>query len=583
MTTPPPKTRFAILLVSILMDFIGFGIIMPILPFYAQSFGATPLYVGLLLGVFPLVGIITPLLWGQLSDRIGRHPALLLNIAGSALSYFLLSMAHSLWMLFLARIIAGASSASIVIAQSYVSDLTTTENRTQTLSWLEAASGIGIVIGLMISGLLVGNTPTSLNYRAPLVVATIVSSLTLVLVGLYFPSINKQRQPLKPWHHEISRFSFHHAVTDLRTIFQRPLVSGLMLMMFVMLFAIIGIESIFALWCEIFFGWGPQQFSALVIFYFSIVSILQIGLTGRLAKWIGEPQLLRYSLVLLAMGLVLRPFSTTLPLLLGSLLFVICAEAVGIPTLTSLLSRLSGAKQQGKTLGLMQSVAGLGGGLGASSAGFLFGSVGSNAPYWISAIIISSVTILCWKYITPSRLLRVIRRRQRAKVIRLFELLDRDNSGTIELKDFKQTTQHLAISRGWLPQTLEYQRLQTFMLGFGQRLQQLADQDGNQHIDRKEWRRYLDEVPDHDLAMLFLQMIDANGDGQISMEELRSFYDVYDITTEELEEVFRTLDLNQDGHISHDEFKVIFTQFLYSDDIQSPGTWMFGVNLPRQL
>ena len=583
MTTPPTRPSFTILLVSILMDFIGFGIIMPILPFYAQSFGAEPLHVGLLLGVFPLVGIITPLVWGQLSDRIGRRPALLLNIAGSALSYFLLSIAHSLWMLFLARIIAGASSASIVIAQSYVSDLTTTEHRTQTLSWLEAASGFGIVIGLIVSGLLVGNTATALNFHAPLMVATVVSSVTLILVATSFPATRRPRISLRQSWQNISSLSRKQVVDDLRTIFQRPLVSSLMLMMFVMLFAIIGIESIFALWCDILFGWGPQQFSALIVFYFSTVSILQIGLTGRLANWIGEPQLLRYSLILLGMGLLLRPFSNTLPLLLGSLLFVICAEAIGIPTLTSLLSRLSGAKQQGKTLGLMQSVAGLGGGLGASSAGFLFGSVGHNSPYWVSALIIISVTVLCWKHITPSRLLRVIRRRQRAKVICLFELLDHDKNGAIELNDFKQATQHLATSRGWLPQTSEYQRLQTLTVGFGQRLQQLADQDGNQKIDRREWLKYLDEVPDHDLAMLFLQMIDANGDGRISMEELRSFYNAYDITTEELEDVFQTLDLNQDGHISHSEFETIFTQFLYSDDIQAPGTWIFGVNLPRQL
>ena len=104
----------------------------------------------------------------------------------------------------------------------------------------------------------------------------------------------------------------------------------------------------------------------------------------------------------------------------------------------------------------------------------------------------------------------------------------------------------------------------------------------------KNSRRIENEVfilymPDHELAMLLLNMIDANGDGQVTIDELHSFYQAYDISTNELADVFQTLDLNQDGYISADEFKVIFTQFLYSDDVQLPGTWIFGVNLPRQL
>ncbi|MEM9218432.1 MAG: MFS transporter [Cyanobacteria bacterium P01_F01_bin.150] len=587
---PNNRKTFVILLASILLDFIGFGIAMPILPFYAQGFGASPLWVGFLMGIFPLAGILAPLLWGKFSDRIGRHPTLLLNIAGSAFSYFLLSIASSLWVLFLARGIGGASSASLAIAQSYVSDLTTTEHRTQHLSLLEAASGIGIVIGLIVSGILVGNAPTQIeDFQSPFLIATVSSVFPLLLISTGLPGLNNQKAASHNSQKQIHRRtkqqpSFQkNVVHDLITIFQRPLVSGLMLIMFVMLFAIIGIESIFALWCEHFFNWGPQQLSTLIVFYFLTVSLLQISVTGRLAQRIGETQLLRYSLIFLAIGLCLRPFSTTLPLLIGSLSFIIVAEAIGLPTLTSLLSRLSGAKQQGQTLGLMQSVAGLGGGVGASLAGLMFGSVGYNSPYWMSTILVCSVIVVCWRRITPRHLRRVMRQRQRKKVIRLFELLDHDNNGTLEIQDFKQATHQLASVRGWNPHTKEFQKLQASVLGFAQRLQSMADQDGNQQIDHCEWLHYLENMPDHDLAMLFLQMIDANGDGQITIEELQNFYQVYDISTDELSDVFQTLDLNQDGHISTDEFQTIFTQFLYSDDVQLPGTWIFGVHLPRQL
>ncbi|NET10718.1 MAG: MFS transporter, partial [Symploca sp. SIO2B6] len=127
------RRTLAILMVSILMDFIGFGVVMPLLPFYAQFFGASSWEVGILLGLFPLMSIVAPTLWGNLSDRIGRRPALLFNVVGTTLSYFLLSVAHSLTMLFISRLLAGATSASIVIGQSYASDLSTTENRTKVL------------------------------------------------------------------------------------------------------------------------------------------------------------------------------------------------------------------------------------------------------------------------------------------------------------------------------------------------------------------------------------------------------------------------------------------------------------------
>ena len=227
MTAQNRKT-FGILLVCTLMDFIGFGVVMPILPFYAQSFGASPFEVGLLMGIFPLMGIVAPMIWGTLSDRIGRRPALLFNITGSALSYGVLSLSRSLSLLFLARALAGASSASIVIAQSYASDLSTTQNRTQTLSLLEAASGIGIVIGLLISGLLVGASTEAPHFRLPLVVATIASALTIGLGAIALPSAQSpslgERSP-NPLLHQSIRQSLHLITQDLKTTLQRPLMS----------------------------------------------------------------------------------------------------------------------------------------------------------------------------------------------------------------------------------------------------------------------------------------------------------------------------------------------------------------------
>ena len=178
---------------------------------------------------------------------------------------------------------------------------------------------------------------------------------------------------------------------------------------------------------------------------------------------------------------------------------------------------------------------------------------------------------------------RAIIRRRRRKLLHLFELLDQNQNGTIERQDFQQAGQKLAKLRGWRPGTSEYDVLQTYFIGFSEMLQQLADRDGNQQIDRMEWLHWLEKDVDYDFATLFLTLIDTNQDGQVTMAELSTFYQAYGIQTQDLEEVFHTLDLNQDGHISQEEFETLFGQFLYSDDIQSPGNWIFGVHLPKQL
>ncbi|NET52605.1 MAG: MFS transporter, partial [Merismopedia sp. SIO2A8] len=365
-----------------------------------------------------------------------------------------------------------------------------------------------------------------------------------------------------------------------------PILPDLKLLMvaFALFFSILGGEAVFAMWCDQQFGWGPQQFGYLIIFYFLAIASIQIGLTGHLAHWLGESKLLLWSLAALTMGLFLRPFSTTVPQLVGSMLFVIFAEATGIPTFTSLLSRLSGARQQGRTLGLMQSVSGLGGFVGASGAGYVFGAWGVHWPYWISALLMAVATVLCWRYITQTDLRKVMYGRRRKKLLRLFHLLDHNKSGTLELNDFQRAGRRVAKLRGWESGTTEYDVLQVSFIGFGEMLQQLADRDGNRKIDEAEWlHAFLDQPIDQEFASLFLQIFDINRDHQIAFEELRTFYQAYGISTADLEDVFYTLDLDQDGRISTEEFDTIFAQFLYSDDVQAPGNWMFGVGLPRQL
>ena len=581
--TAQTRKIVATLIASVLMDFLGFGIIFPLLPFYSKVFGASPLEIGVLMGLSPLMGIFAPTIWGRMSDRIGRRPAFLFNIGGTILAFLWLSLANSLAMLFISQILTGASSASIVIAQSYLLDLTTAENRTKTLSILEAAAGIGLVIGPALGGLLVGSDPVHPNFRLPGLAAAIASVLTFCLAYLALPKLGGKPGGRTPSSTVLPRFSPQQFCLDIQGTLKRPLVGPVLILVFVGIFANMGVEAIFALWCETRFGWGPQQFGYFVILYCLAIAIIQIIVTGQLARWLGEIKLLWLSFSAGVLGFVLIPFSTTLLQLAGAALFIIFSTATSAPVFASLLSHLSGVKQQGKTLGLMRSVTGLGRFLGAIGAGFIFGMLGPDWPYWLSGLLMLSGALFCRLNVTQSQLRAVKRRRRQQKLIYFFNILDRDQNGTLENIDFQHAGRRLAQLRGWAHGTTEYETLQASLIGFGEMLQALADQNGNQRIDRAEWLHSLDQWIDDDFADFFFQIIDANQDGQVVFDELRTFYQAYDICIGDLDEVFHTLDLNQDGHISKEEFKTLFTQFLRSDDVQSPGNWILGARLPRQL
>ncbi|MEM9006143.1 MAG: MFS transporter [Cyanobacteria bacterium P01_F01_bin.86] len=569
----------ATLLASILIDFISIGLVTPLLPFYAQSFEASSLEVGVLLGLASLMGIVTPTLWGNLSDRIGRRPALLFNIAGTTLSYLWLGFANSLWMLFTARILAGASSSSITIAQSYVADLTTTHHRTKRLSFLEAASATGSIFGLAIGGLLVGGNMSNPNFRLPSLVATVISGLTFSAAFVTLPRSRNRAT--------ISQFNPHPQLQklfcDLKKTLQRPLVGITILVVFAKVLSIRGIETISALWCEQRFGWGPQQFCAFMLLYFLAIVTIQIGFISRLTRTFGEIKLLFLSLSISTLGLWLLPFSTTIPQLIIAMIFLVVGEATSMPIFTSLLSRLSGAKQQGKTLGLMQSVSGIGGFLGASGAGLIFGTLGKNWPCWISAVLMTVATIICWIHITQTRFLEIMRHRRWQKIIYIFELFHLDNSEKLEFRDSQKVTQNLMEPRESSPKMAGYKALKASFTLFWEMLRRLTGEDSNRKIDLAKWLTCLEQQIDKDFANTLLHLIDTNRDGKVTVEEIKLFYQAYSLNIKDLGEVFHILDLNQDGHISRDEFEILFSQFLYSDDVQAPGNWLFGTTLPMQL
>jgi DHA1 family tetracycline resistance protein-like MFS transporter len=387
------------LFLIVVIDLVGFGLVIPLLPFYAVRFGASPQLVTSLLAIYSLMALLSAPLWGRLSDRIGRRPVLMSSLAAGALAYLWMGAADALWMLLAARGLAGICAGNIAAAQAYIADVTTPENRAKGMGLIGAAFGLGFIIGPALGGLLAGNNPASADLAMPAWVAAGLSGIALLGVVFVLP----ESRPLAARQNIPARSRLAAILGALR----RPILSRLILIFFLVILAFSGMESTFALWAMRQFGWGPSQVAYVFAYVGLLSAVLQGGLIGRLSRRFGEERLLLVGLALIGIGLLTLPAARSMSLLA----LVLAALAVGMglvqPSLNSLISRRSGREEQGEVLGVSQSVGSLARVLGPLAAGFLFTEFGRDAPYlWGAALIAAAwlLTVLLWRDVGSTRL-----------------------------------------------------------------------------------------------------------------------------------------------------------------------------------
>ena len=340
-----------LIFLTVLIDMVGFGIIIPVLPLYAQHFKATPLQIGWLIGIYSGMQIIfTPLL-GRLSDRVGRRPVLIVSLAGTAIGFLVMGWASSLALLFVARIIDGATGGNISTAQAYVADVSTPENRSRAMGLIGAAFGLGFTLGPMIGGIM-----SRISYSAPFYFAAALAAVNVVLLYFILPESLSAEYRSQP----------HHR-TRLAEVFQHGHARMFGTIVATYFFSITGfaiMTTLFALFTEKHFGFDARQTGYVFGFIGIIVVILQGGLIGRLVRMFGETALARTGLFLLALALAALPLVPTVPMLLVVCAALAIANGLVNPTLNGLASQMIDRSWQGRALGLMQS---------AGSAGRLVG------------------------------------------------------------------------------------------------------------------------------------------------------------------------------------------------------------------
>jgi multidrug resistance protein len=361
-----------IIFITVFIDLLGFGIIIPLLPFYAESFGANAFTIGLLGTSFSLMQFAFSPIWGRWSDQIGRKPIILVGLLGSCVSYVTMALAGSLMLLFVARIIGGIAGANVATAQAYVADITTTENRARGMGLMGAAFGLGFIFGPAIGGLLSRISPeTPMWCAAALCLANFVAAWFLL----------PESRPVNTSTKALGRLdAFRHAMS-------KPTLLLVLALYFIVTMAFSAFEATFALFSEARFGYTAASIGFLFAFIGVVLALVQGVLVGRVVKRVGERTVIPLAIFLISLSIGMLPFVRTVPMLLVALFLLAVGMGFNSPSLSSMVSKLSDADDQGGTLGLASSLASLGRVVGPAWGGYLYDAYGMTTPYLSAAAL----------------------------------------------------------------------------------------------------------------------------------------------------------------------------------------------------
>jgi len=381
------KSPLFVLFITIFIDMLGFGIIIPILPIFTKELGAQDYQIGLIAMIYPIMNFFFAPLWGTLSDRYGRRPIILISVFITGLAYLVFAQVNGLAILFFSRMLSGIGSANISVAQAYISDVTSLKERTKSLGFLGAAFGIGFIIGPTIGGYLKSiSAPGQVDWVG--YVAAGMSFVNLFLAYFMLPESLKEKQVN-------AKFNFR-VVTGIVIELRKPSIRELLLINFIFIAAFMLMQMACSLMWKEIDGLTDQQIGYVFAFIGLATAIIQGALVGRMVKWFGEIKLITYGIFFMIVGLTLLPFvgkSYFIPFELIGLVLVALANGCLTPGITSLLSKYANPREVGQVLGVNQSFGSLARAAGMGSSGFLYG-MNFHVPFFVGASMMGVCFIL---------------------------------------------------------------------------------------------------------------------------------------------------------------------------------------------
>jgi MFS family permease len=363
------------LLSVMFINLLGFGIVVPLLPFYAKSFAAPPWQIALVFSAYAIGAFFGEPFWGRLSDRIGRMPILISTVSGNCLCYLALAFAPNVYVAFVVRLLGGMASGNGSVIQGYIADVTPPDERAHKMSLLGAAFNIGFIVGPALGGLLAHPSAGHAGFRIPLFICSSLSAICVLGLALF---VKESRTRHDRFLHQPSRWAvLGHAFTH-------PAIARLMLVTFLAGCAFTGIESIFGLWTQARFAWGPREVGSAFAVVGVVAAICQLTLTGRLSKRFGEARMLAAGMAVTALFTALQPFSLGALTIVPYLALTAFGQSVAWPNVSALISRNVEWQHQGQYLGLNNAMGALARVVGPFCAGLLFADAGVNAPFYFA-------------------------------------------------------------------------------------------------------------------------------------------------------------------------------------------------------
>ena len=384
------RSPLLFLFVTVFIDMIGYGIVIPLLPFYVRQHVPGAVLVGLLGALYAAMQFVGGPFLGGLSDRVGRRPVLLLCLLGTSLAYLLLGLAGTLLLVVVAVALAGTAAGTLATAQAYIADSTSPEHRARGLGLIGAAFGLGLMTGPVLGGFL-----SLYSLSAPAFAASTLA-LGNVTFGLFVlpESLPAERRTLIP----ILRLN---PVSQLGSVLRMNNIRALLLAVFLLNLSFAGLLTNFPLFSNVRFGWDPASNA----FFFAFVGVCTVFtqgvLLGRLQPHFGEKWLLLggLSLMTLNLGLIaLAPSGWMLYPIVGVLAV---GTGLAIPSLTALISRRVSGREQGKVMGGQQAILSLTLIFGPVIAGLAFDHLGVPAPYWIGSILATLALLVAAATLLP--------------------------------------------------------------------------------------------------------------------------------------------------------------------------------------
>lgn len=370
------------------VDVLGFGVLIPLLPYMGERFGASPGVITAILGSYSLCQFIASPFWGRLSDRYGRRPILMSSLAGACVSYVILAFANGLDLLLLSRILAGFMAGNLAAAFAYASDVSAPEDRAKSMGVIGAAIGVGFMLGMPIGGALAGNQAATANFLRPAVLSVCLSITAFLLVWLKLPESHPEGTDTPPR---------ARGLVSLKLLRERPVLRAVAGSALLVTCAQGILEYIFAIWAFHRFGVGPRTVG-LALFGVALLTVLmQGGFVRALAPRLGEAVLGSLGAGLYGLGLLLVGLAgQSVPLVGVGLALAGIGMGAFTPSASALASRQSHHDDRGAVMGTYQASTSLARVIGPFASGYIYQLIGTNAPFLTSACLAVPAACLLW-------------------------------------------------------------------------------------------------------------------------------------------------------------------------------------------